>query len=108
MMFGQAGDAGHARAIWDKAVALDPDSPEINYNLALACYQMHKMACGRTYASNALRLWPDFPEANVLYGTILYQLRDDTQARRVLEHARQLRPDDAMVGRLLIELGTQK
>jgi tetratricopeptide (TPR) repeat protein len=104
LAFGDGGDAKHARTIWDKAVRLDPDSPEINYNLALACFHLRDMTQARAYASNAVRLWPDFPEANVLYGTILYMLADNALAKQVLGHAEQLRPDDAMVRRLLGEL----
>jgi tetratricopeptide (TPR) repeat protein len=102
--FGSQGDANHARTIWQKAVSLDPDSPEINYNLALACFHLRDMAQARTYAGNAVRQWPDFPEANVLYGTVLYMLADDALAKQVLSHAQELRPDDEMVRRLLGEL----
>jgi protein O-GlcNAc transferase len=102
--FGEKGDAKHARTMWEKAVRLDPDSPEINYNLALACFHLHDMKQARASANNAVRLWPDFPEANVLYGTILYMLRDDASAKRVLQHAAELRPEDEMVRRLLTEL----
>lgn len=102
--FGEKGDAKHARTIWEKAVRLDPDSPEINYNLALACFQSHDMRQARAYASNAVRLWPDFPEANVLYGTILYMLAEDDEAVRVLTLAQELRPADTSVRRLLDEL----
>jgi protein O-GlcNAc transferase len=102
--FGNGGDAKHARMIWERAVRLDPDSPEINYNLALACFHLRDMAQARAYASNAVRLWPDFPEANVLYGTVLYMLADDVLAKQVLSRAQELRPDDEMVRRLLTEL----
>jgi protein O-GlcNAc transferase len=102
--FGEKGDAKHAHTIWEKAVRLDPDSPEINYNLALACFQLRDMAQAKEYASNAVRLWPDFPEANVLYGTVLYMLAEDDLAKQVLGHAQELRPDDEMVRRLLTEL----
>jgi tetratricopeptide (TPR) repeat protein len=102
--FGSQGDANHARTIWQKAVRLDPDSPEINYNLALACFHLRDMAQARSYAGNAVHLWPDFPEANVLYGTVLYMLADDALAKQVLSHAQELRPDDEMVRRLLGEL----
>lgn len=105
--FGTQGDANHARTIWKRAVRLDPDSPEINYNLALACFHLHDIALARSYAANAVRLWPDFPEANVLYGTVLYMLADDAQAKQVLSHAQELRPDDEMVRRLLVELRTR-
>ncbi len=104
MAFGSGGDSKHARIVWQTAVHLDPDSPEINYNLALACFHLRDMADARNYASIALRLWPDFPEANVLYGTILYMLGEDARAKEVLTHAQALRPDDQMVRRLLTEL----
>jgi tetratricopeptide (TPR) repeat protein len=107
IVFGSQGDANHARTIWQKAVSLDPDSPEINYNLALSYFHMRDMAQARTYAGNAVRLWPDFPEANVLYGTVLYMLADEAQAKQVLSHAQELRPDDEMVRRLLGELRTR-
>jgi protein O-GlcNAc transferase len=102
--FGAQSDASHARIIWEKAVRLDPDSPEINYNIALAYFHLRDMAHARLYAGNAVRLWPDFPEANVLYGIILYMVADDAQAKQVLSHAQELRPDDEMVRRLLTEL----
>ncbi len=104
MTLGRHGDAAHARVVWQRALALDPESPEINYNLGLSCFQLRDMSCGRAHAGKAVSLWPDFPEANVLYGTILYMLADDTGAQRVLRHAQELRPDDAMVQRLLSEL----
>jgi tetratricopeptide (TPR) repeat protein len=102
--FGDKGDAKHAQTIWEKAVHLDPDSPEINYNLGLAYFHLRDIRQARAYASNAVRLWPDFPEANVLYGTVLYMLADDGLAKRVLGHAQELRPKDEMVRRLLAEL----
>lgn len=105
--FGEKEDAKYARNIWEKAARLDPDSPEINYNLALACFHLRDMRQARASVINAIRLWPDFPEANVLYGTILYMLADDALAKQVLQHAKELRPDDEMVRRLLTELGAR-
>ena len=102
--FGDKGDAKHARTIWEKALRLDPDSPEINYNLALACFHLRDIRQAEAHARDAVRLWADFPEANVLYGTVLYMLADDARAREVLSHAQELRPDDDMVRRLLAEL----
>jgi len=104
MLFGEMGDQAHSFVAWQKAVALDPDSPELNYNLALASFQLKDMARARHYAQIACNLWPQFPEANVLYGTILYMLADDTEAVRVLKRAEALRPDDLNVRRLLAEL----
>jgi predicted Zn-dependent protease len=89
---------------WQKAVELDPDSPELNYNFALASFQLKDMARAKQYSQIACKLWPQFPEANVLYGTILYMLADDAEAVRVLKRAEALRPDDSNVRRLLAEL----
>jgi Flp pilus assembly protein TadD len=104
MLFGEMGDQGHSFAAWQKAVALDPDSPELNYNLALASFQLRDMARAKRHAQLACDLWPQFPEANVLYGTILYMLADDKEAVRVLKRAEALRPEDLNVRRLLAEL----
>lgn len=107
MLFGQANDREHSRMAWEKALTLDPESPEVNYNFALACFQLRDMGRARTYAKNSLALWPEFPEANVLYGTVLYMAGEDAEARRVLSHALALRPGDETVARLLRELGAR-
>ena len=104
MVFGQMGDQPHAFVAWEKAVALDPDSPELNYNLALASFLLKDLARAKQYARLACELWPQFPEANILYGTVLYMLRDDTEALLVLKRAEQLSPGDANVQRLLADL----
>jgi tetratricopeptide (TPR) repeat protein len=104
MLFGKMGDQIHAVTAWHRAVSLDPDSPEINYNLAFACFQGRDIGCARHYAQIAFQLWPEFPEASILYGTILYMVADDAEAVRVLTRAHELRPDDANVRRLLADL----
>lgn len=106
MLFSRAGDYQHALLGWKRAVALDPESPENNYDLALSLFKLKDLALSRRYVWAALQAWPDFPEANVLYGTILYMLAEDRDAVRVLTHARELRPDDPMVRRLLEELAS--
>jgi tetratricopeptide (TPR) repeat protein len=104
MLFGEVGDQTHSFIAWQKAAALDPDSPELNYDLALASFQLKDMVRAKQYAQIACNLWPQFPEANVLYGTILYMLADDTEAVRILRRAEALRPEDLNVRRLLAEL----
>lgn len=104
MLFGEMGDQAHSFVAWQKAVALDPDSPELNYNLAFASFQLKDMARAKQYAQTACNLWPQFPEANVLYGIILYMLADDREAVRVLNRAQALRPEDQNVRRLLADL----
>jgi tetratricopeptide (TPR) repeat protein len=108
MLFSRAGDDRHALLGWKRAGALDPESPENNYNLALSLFKLKDIVLSRQYVRAALQAWPDFPEANVLYGTILYMLRQDGAAIRVLTHAQELRPDDPMVRRLLEELASYR
>jgi len=101
MLFGKSGEYEHALEIWKRAVVLDPDSSEINYNLALTAYHMKNLPQARESAAEAVRLRPDFFEANMLYGTILYLTAQDSEAIRILTHAHELRPDDEEARKLL-------
>jgi tetratricopeptide (TPR) repeat protein len=103
MLFGEAEQYPQARAAWDKAVALDPDSSEIQYNLALTCFHMKDMPCAREHVAEAVRQRPDFVEADILYGTVLYMTAEAREAMAVLTRAHDLRPDDPLVCRLLAE-----
>jgi len=38
---------------WDAALAIDPDAPEVNYNLGLAYFSMHEYSKARTHAWSA-------------------------------------------------------
>jgi tetratricopeptide (TPR) repeat protein len=104
MLFAKMGDQVHAMTAWERAVKLDPDSPEANYNLAFASFQRKDIGRAKHYAQIAFQLWPQFPEASILYGTILYMIADDLEAVKVLTRAHELRPDDANVSRLLADL----
>jgi tetratricopeptide (TPR) repeat protein len=103
MLFGKAEKYEQALSVWDKAVALDPESPEINYNLALTCFHLKNMPRAHKHVAAAVQLRPDFFEANLLYGTILYMTAEDEPAIRVLTRAHELRPDDGSVRRLLAQ-----
>ena len=103
MLFGEAEKYTQALTAWEKAVALDPDSSEIQYNLALTCFRLHDVLRARACAAEAVRLRPDFVEANILYGTILYMGAEDREAIAVLTRANELKPDDLSVRRLLAE-----
>ncbi len=104
MMFGEFSQYGHARELFERALALDPDSPEVNYNLGYTCFQQEDYAAARRYLEAALRLRPDFFEALDVEGNTLYLLHQDGAARTALERAHELRPDDASVARLLDRL----
>ncbi len=103
MVFGKSGAYKQALEVWDKAISLDADSPEINYNLALTYYHLKDLPKARRYAKAAARLRPGFFEANMLLGTILYMLAEDEAAIQALTRAHQLRPDDEGARKLLAQ-----
>jgi tetratricopeptide (TPR) repeat protein len=103
MLFGQAEQYRQAREVWEKAVSLDPDSSEIQHNLALTCFHLQDMRHARDHAAAAVRLRPDFVEANILYGTILYMGAEDKEALTVLTRAHALNPEEPSVRHLLAD-----
>jgi len=103
MLFGEAEKYKQALPVWEKAEALDPESSEIQYNLALTCFHLKDVLRSRRHAAEAVRLRPEFVEANILYGTILYMGAEDTEALKSLTRAHELKPDDPTVRRLLAE-----
>jgi tetratricopeptide (TPR) repeat protein len=103
MLFGQAEQYRPAIELWEKAAELDPDSSEIQYNLALTCFHLKDVRRARDHAAAAVRQRPSFVEASILYGTILYMGGEDREALAVLTHAHELKPDDRAVDRLLAE-----
>jgi tetratricopeptide (TPR) repeat protein len=103
MLFGEAEKYPQALVAWEKAAALDPDSSEIQHNLALTCFHLNDVFRARQHAAEAVRLRPDFVEANILYGTVLYMGAEDQLAIPVLTHANELKPGDPSVRRLLAE-----
>jgi tetratricopeptide (TPR) repeat protein len=103
MLFGQAEQYPKAMEVWEEAAELDPDSAEIQYNLALTLFHLKDVRRARDNAAAAVRLRPDFVEANILYGTILYMGGEDREALAVLARAHELQPEDKTVDRLLAE-----
>ncbi len=104
MLFGEFAQYGHARELFERALELDPESPEVNYNLGYTCFHLKDYQLARRYLEAALRLRPDFFEALLMDGTTLYMLHDDAAAMKPLERAHQLRPDNIAVSNLLDKL----
>ena len=103
-LFGEFRSYGHAVQTFQKALNLDPESPEINYNLGFTYFQQGQYGEARKFLETALHLRPDFFEALAIEGTILYALHQDSAARRVLDRAHALRPHDEAVTRLLTQI----
>jgi tetratricopeptide (TPR) repeat protein len=95
MIYGQHSDYEAALKPFQRAAELSPQSPQVQYNLALTYSQLGRFTDARQPLENALKRWPDLFPLNALYGAVLAKLGEDTQAYDVLLHAHQLNPEDA-------------
>ncbi len=101
MIYGQHGDMEAALKPFRRAAQLSPQSPQVQYNLALTYFQLNKFEDARAPLAQALERWPDLFPLNALYGAVLVKLGENEQAYDVLRHARQLNPQDSSTADLL-------
>ena len=101
MIYGQHGDFEAALKPFLRAAELSPQSPQVQYNLALTYSQLNRFEEARKPLAQALKRWPDLFPLNALYGTVLAKLGEDDQAYDALKHARQLNPQDSSTNDLL-------
>ncbi len=104
-IYGQHGDAEAALKPLRRAAELAPQSPQMQYNLALAYFQLNRFEEARTPLANALASWPDIFQLNALYGAVLSKLGEDLQAYQSLRHAHKLNAQDAPTGDLFFLTG---
>ncbi len=104
MLFGEFHEYDHALTTLERARTLDPDSPEINYDIGFTYFQRKQYSQARPFLEAALRERPDFFEALTVGGAVLYKLGDRPSAQQVLERAHALRPNDQGVSKLLAQL----
>jgi Flp pilus assembly protein TadD len=102
-IYAQHGDLDAALKPLRRAADLQPQSPQMQYNLALAYYQLNRFADARAPMAGAVKRWPDLFELNALYGAILFRLSEEASAYPVLHHAHQLNPDDAATKDILYD-----
>jgi tetratricopeptide (TPR) repeat protein len=103
-LFGEFQAYDRALQLFERALALDTESSEVNYDLGYTYFQKKEYQRARKFLAEALRLRPDFFEALALEGSVLYLLRDDEAALEALRRAHQLRPEDAAVSGLLAKI----
>jgi Flp pilus assembly protein TadD/4-amino-4-deoxy-L-arabinose transferase-like glycosyltransferase len=96
-----------AKALFEKAIALEPDYPEANGNLGILLHQEGDLKRARACFELVLRQYPDDSEANINMGIILYGEGDiegaKKQFRKVL--ARQPKNEIALNNLKVLEKG---
>jgi tetratricopeptide (TPR) repeat protein len=73
----------------------------MQYNLALAYYQLNRFDEARASLASTVERWPDLFQVNSLYGAVLLKLGRDLRAYEALRRAHQLNPQDSATTDLL-------
>ena len=100
-IYGQHGDPEAALKPLQRAAELSPQSAQMQYNLALAFYQLNRLPEAKTALAAAAMRWPDVFQLAALYGTVLAKLGEDITAYQTLHHAHDLNPQDSGTSDLL-------
>ena len=100
-IYGQHGDPESALKPLQRAAELSAQRPQMQYNLALAYYQLKRLEDARATLAPAAAHWPDLFQLAALYGKVLAQLGDDLPAYETLKHAHDINPQDRETADLL-------
>jgi tetratricopeptide (TPR) repeat protein len=100
-IYGQHGDPEAALKPLRRAAELAPQSPQMQYNLAMAYFQLSRFEEARAPLANAVQRWPDLFPLNALYGAVLSKLGEHLAAYLALSRAHQLNPQDSGTADLL-------
>jgi tetratricopeptide (TPR) repeat protein len=94
-IYGRHGDLEDALKALRRAAELEPQSPQMQYNLAFTYYQLNQFEAARAPLASAIKRWPDLFPLNSLYGAVLLKLGENLPGYQALLHAHQLNPDDS-------------
>lgn len=100
-LYARHGDVEAALKPLRRAAELSPQSPQMQYNLALAYFQLGRFEEARTPLASVLARWPDIFQLNALNGAVLAKLGEDLPAYEALRHAHELNQQDAATSDLL-------
>ncbi len=92
---GDANALDDANAVFERALAVEPDLWEAHFGLGIAARQRGDAAKAQAEFERVLVLWPDQPDALHELGVALLMRDDINAAVRALDRAASLRPDDA-------------
>ncbi len=100
-IYGRHGDMEAALKPLQRAAELEPQSPQMQYNLAFTYFRLNRFEEARTPLANAVKRWPDVFQLNALYGAVLSKLGEDLPAYQALRRGHQLNPVDSQTANLL-------
>lgn len=94
-LYGQHGDLEAALKPLKRAAELAPQSPQMQFNLALTYFQLNRFEEARKPLEPAIKRWPDLFQINMLYGAVLMKVGELQPAYETLRHAHDLNPQEA-------------
>jgi tetratricopeptide (TPR) repeat protein len=100
-IYGQHGELEAALKPLRRAAELAPQSPQMQYNLALAYYQLNRFEDARASLVDTVKRWPDLFQVNSLYGAALLKLGEEIPAYQALGRAHRLNSQDSATTDLL-------
>lgn len=104
-IYGGHGELEAALKPLRRAAELAPQAPQMQYNLALAYYQLNRFEEARASLASTVERWPDLFQVNSLYGAVLLKLGRDLPAYEALRRAHQLNSQDSATTDLLYSTG---
>lgn len=100
-IYGEHGDLEAALKPLQRAAELVPQSPQMQYNVAYAYFQLNQYEAARAPLETALKRWPDLFQLNALYGAVLFRLGEMLPAYQTLNRAHTLNPQDLVTVQML-------
>ena len=103
-IYGEHGDYEDALKPLRRAAELNPNSPQMQYNLAFNLAKLGRFEEAREPVAKAVERWPDLFPLNALYGAVLSNLGEVRLAYEALRHAHDLNPQDPGTAESLYEV----
>lgn len=106
-IYGQHGDLEAALIPLQRAAELEPQTPQVQYNLAWTYYRMGRFEEARAPLAGVVERWPDLFPINSLYGAVLLNLGETLPAYDALSRAHQLNRQDHATSEMLYGAGLE-
>jgi tetratricopeptide (TPR) repeat protein len=100
-IYGQHGDLEAALIPLKRAAELEPQTPQVQYNLAWTYYRMGRFQDARAPLAGVVERWPDLFPINSLYGAVLLNLGEVLPAYEALSRAHRLNGQDRATSEML-------
>ena len=108
-VYWHAHEVDKAQSLWQRALALNADNPDVLNNLGLVAFEKHQYKEAAGYFERAIRLRPSLPDPHLNLGKAYMKLGQPGSAEPQLRAAVALAPLNSSahdeLGKLLVETG---